>query len=268
MSENENLFAKMSDWYRHQVRLFFIALQFFTRFPTPQWVGYQHEWLQQSSRYFVLVGLLVGGVVSAVYAGASLAFPPLVAVLISTIFGIVLTGAFHEDGFADVCDGLGGAVSAERALDIMKDSRIGAYGTIGVVLMLALKVSTLASLPTPSIIAALVIAHPLSRLAATAFIWRLNYVRAEGKSKPLAQRMSSGEFSTAASFGILPMLLCGVFGWLNWASILCGAVLLVLSALYLWRVFVRRIGGYTGDCLGAVQQLAEVSFYLGLLSCA
>ena len=268
MPENENLFAKISGWCLHQVRLFFIALQFFTRLPTPQWVGYQDEWLQQSSRYFVLIGLLVGAVVCSVCAVALRAFPPLVAVLISTTCGIVLTGAFHEDGFADVCDGLGGAVPPARALDIMKDSRIGAYGAIGIVLMLALKVSTLAALPTPSIIAAMFVAHPLSRLAATAFIWRLNYVRAEGKSKPLAQRMSTGEFAAAASFGSLPILLVGVFDWLNWTAILCGGLLLVVSALYLWRVFIRRIGGYTGDCLGAVQQLAEVSFYLGVLACA
>ena len=119
-------------------------------------------------------------------------WPPPVAVLLSTAAGIYLTGAFHEDGFADMCDGFGGGMTRERVLEIMKDSRIGAYGAIGIGCLLALKASLLALLPPAAAIAALLLAHPLSRLAAVALIWRLEYARAEGKAKPMAQEMTSG----------------------------------------------------------------------------
>ncbi len=251
----------------HQLRLFFIALQFFTRLPVPRWVGFQQQWLRESSRYFALVGIVVAAVCSAVYAVAIWFVPQTVAVLLSTIAGIYLTGAFHEDGFADVCDGFGGGTAPERVLEIMKDSRIGAYGAIGIGLLLALKCLTLSYYPVQTYIAALFVAHPLSRFAASALIWRLEYAKAEGKAKPLAKDMSTREFLVAAASALLPMLVLAVLDWLSWYEIMVGAICAALAAAYLSRMFLRRIGGYTGDCLGAVQQVAEVAFYLGLLAC-
>ncbi|PRC91525.1 adenosylcobinamide-GDP ribazoletransferase [Solimicrobium silvestre] len=261
-----SFFTKAGAWSLQQVRLFFIALQFFTRIQIPQWVGFEADWLHHAARYFVLVGLVVASVASAVYVCAALFLPHLVAVLLSTIASIYLTGAFHEDGFADVCDGFGGASSKERVLEIMKDSRIGAYGAIGIILMLALKCSVLFYLPAPALIATLFIGHALSRLAATTLIWRLSYVRAEGKAKPLAERISTGEYITAMLTALLPMMICGVTGWLSWFSMLIGVVAVALAGLWLSALFVRRIGGYTGDCLGAVQQFSEVAFYLAILA--
>lgn len=258
--------AQVARWSIHQLRLFFIALQFFTRLPIPSWVGFEADWLHHAARYFVLVGVLVGGVTGAVYFCAVLLWPPLPALLLSTIAGIILTGAFHEDGFADVCDGLGGAVSAPRALEIMKDSRIGAYGAIGILLMLALKVATLFCLPGTMIPAALLLAHPLSRLASCTLIWRLQYVRAEGKAKPLAQRMTSGEWCTALLCALIPILICLLSGSLPWQSLLLASIMAAAAAAWLTRIFVKRLGGYTGDCLGAVQQLAELGFYLGAVA--
>ena len=188
----------------HQLRLFFIALQFFTRLPIPRWVGFDAAWLNHASRYFPLVGLVVGAIAAGVYAAAALVLPAPVAAVLSTAATIYITGAFHEDGFADACDGLGGGMTRERALEIMKDSRVGAYGAIGVVCMLIAKCTALAFLPPASAIAALLLAHPLSRLAATSLIWTMEYARAEGKAKPLAQRMSSGEFSIATATVLLP----------------------------------------------------------------
>jgi adenosylcobinamide-GDP ribazoletransferase len=251
----------------YQLRLFFIALQFFTRLPIPRWVGFESEWLHHASRYFPLVGVVVAAMTSTIYAFAVWLWPQPVAVLLSTIFSIYLTGAFHEDGFADVCDGFGGGVTSERVLEIMKDSRIGAYGAIGIGLMLALKCTVLVSLPMYSVIAALLIAHPLSRLAAVALIWRLDYVRAEGKAKPLAQRMTSVEFLIAVLTAVLPMSLLGLFGDIPWYGIITGVIAAALATLWLSKIFLRRIGGYTGDCLGAVQQVAEVAIYLGILAC-
>jgi adenosylcobinamide-GDP ribazoletransferase len=252
----------------HQLRLFFIALQFFTRLPVPRWVGFEAGWLSHASRYFPLVGMVVGAIAAAVYAAAGWIWPHLVAVLLSIIAGIYLTGAFHEDGFADTCDGLVGGASAERALEIMKDSRIGAYGAIGIGLILALKCAALALLTPPAVIGALLAAHPLSRLAACALIWQLDYVKAEGKAKPLAQQLSNLEFIVAA---LSPASIIGALyfaGWLSWQVIAAGAAAVILTAVWLARKFVSRLGGYTGDCLGAIQQVTEVAFYLAVLAMA
>ena len=250
----------------HQVRLFFVALQFFTRLPIPRWIGFDAAWLQHAARYFPLVGLLVAALVGAVYAAAVLCLPQVVAVLLSTAFGILLTGAFHEDGFADVCDGFGGGTTPARVLEIMTDSRVGAYGAIGISMLLALKCATLSYLPWHTVVAALLLAHPASRLAATALIVSLHYVRTESKAKPLAHQMSQWEFAIAALTSAIPIFCVGWIGGLSWSTILVGIGAIVLATLWLGRMFVRRIGGYTGDCLGTVQQVAEVAFYLGVLA--
>ncbi|HSY28635.1 MAG TPA: adenosylcobinamide-GDP ribazoletransferase [Burkholderiaceae bacterium] len=251
---------------KQQLRLFFIALQFFTRLPIPRWVGFEEAWLQQAIRYFPCIGLIVAMVTWVVYWLAGLVWPPLIVILLSVSSGILLTGAFHEDGFADVCDGFGGGTSAERVLEIMKDSRIGAYGAIGIALLLALKCATLVSLPSHLMPAALLLAHTMSRLFASSLIWCLDYVRVEGKAKPLAKQMTNGEFSFAALTAIAPALALILAGWISWEKMVAGAVLAALVTGYLARLFLRRIGGYTGDCLGAVQQAAEVALYLGFLA--
>ena len=250
----------------HQVRLFFTALQFFTRLPIPGWVGFDAAWLNQASRYFPLVGVVVAAMTAGVYALAAWFLPAPVAVLLSTAAGIYATGAFHEDGFADMCDGFGGGMTPERVLEIMKDSRIGAYGAIGIIGLLGTKCTTLSMLPPLATIAALLVAHPLSRLMATSLIWRLDYARAEGKAKPLAQKMSTIEFLLAAVTAAIPALAMIAFGWLTWNALAIGIVAALIATIWLARKFVHRIGGYTGDCLGAVQQLSEVVFYLCVLA--
>lgn len=252
----------------HQLRLFFIALQFFTRLTIPRWVGFEPAWLSQAARYFPAVGWLVGLCTAGVYLLAAQVWPQSVAVLLSTAAGVWLTGAFHEDGFADVCDGFGGGVTAERVLEIMKDSRVGAYGAIGICLLLLGKLALLASLPAGQVAYALLLAHPLSRLLSCSLIWRLDYARQEGKAKPLAQHMSGAEFAIAGLTVALP--LAALLYWqpllLPLRSLLAALLLMLLAGAWLARLFVRRIGGYTGDCLGALQQLAEVAFYLGWLA--
>ena len=250
-----------------QLRLFFIALQFFTRLPIPRWVGFEPAWLHHASRYFPAVGLVVAAIAGGVYAAAALVLPPAVAVLLSTAAGIYATGAFHEDGFADSCDGLGGGQTRERVLEIMKDSRIGAYGAIGIGLMLTTKVATLAGMPKMAVLGALLAAHPLSRLMACSLIWRMEYARAEGKAKPLAQEMRGGEFAIAALTAALPAAAVWYAGWLTVTALAAGLGGMLLATLWLARKFQQRLGGYTGDCLGAVQQLTEAVFYLGVLAC-
>lgn len=258
--------GRFSAWLLHQIRLYLLALQFFTRIPVPAAVGFEPLWLQQSARYFPWVGILVGAFTALLYWLANLCWPPLVAVLLSTAGGVWLTGAFHEDGFADVCDGFGGSVSAARVFEIMKDSRLGTYGSVGLGLLMALKVASLASMPPPLALAALLLAHPLSRLFPTLMLWRMRYAREEGKAKPMAEQMSGRECLIALVGALLPAVGLLAAGVLRWQSLLLAVLLATLACGWLVRMFLRRINGFTGDCLGATQQLTEVALYLGLLA--
>jgi adenosylcobinamide-GDP ribazoletransferase len=250
----------------YQVRLFFTALQFFTRFPIPGWVGFDPAWLNHASRYFPLVGFVVAAISAATYALAAWLLPAPVAVVISTAASIYATGAFHEDGFADMCDGFGGGMTPARVLDIMQDPRIGAYGAIGTICLLGLKCVTLAMLPPFAVIGALFLAHPLSRLMATSLIWRMDYARAEGKAKPLAQSMRNSEFAIAAATALSAAIAVVALGLLTPAAVCSGGVAAIFGTFWLARMFERRIGGYTGDCLGAVQQVTEALIYLCALA--
>lgn len=249
-----------------QLRLFFIALQFFTRIPIPHWVGFEAQWLQASVRFFPLVGLVVGAVAALVYWLLAHIVPQAAAVLLSTIATIYLTGAFHEDGFADMCDGFGGGMTSERVLEIMQDSRVGAYGAIGIALMLGLKCTLLSLLPPLLVVPILLLVHPASRLAATGLIWTLTYVRGAGKAKPLAQQISNVEFFIA----LLPVAALGLClwyaGYLQASSILLAVLVAIGVTIWMGRGMRKRIGGFTGDCLGATQQVVEVAMYLALLA--
>jgi len=250
-----------------QLRLFFTALQFYTRLPVPRRVGFEESWLQPAVRYLPLVGWIVAALCAAIYRLAIVVWPPAIAVLLSVACGLLMTGALHEDGFADMCDGFGGGANRQRVLDIMKDSRIGVYGAIGIGLLLALKCVALASMPSPLVPLALLVAHPASRLFAASLTWRLDYARSEGKAVFLSRRMTGGEFSFAALTAFAPACLMLASGLVSWKSLATGTFLAALVCVLLARLFLRRIGGYTGDCLGAVQQATEVGFYLGLLAC-
>ncbi|MBV8635817.1 MAG: adenosylcobinamide-GDP ribazoletransferase [Burkholderiaceae bacterium] len=263
---SENVSGAGDAWPLRQLRLFLLALQFFTRVAVPHWVDFREEWLGRTARFFPLIGWIAGAVSAAVAWGAACVLPPLPALLLALIAGVLLTGALHEDGFADVCDGFGGGVTRERVLEIMRDSRIGVYGALGLGLLVALKLSCLAALPSIGVAAAMLAAHPLSRAFAAALMWKLEYARSEGKAAPVAQRMSGGEFLFAALCGVIPASAVIGVGLLHWQAVLAGISVALLLTGYATRLFVRRIGGYTGDCLGAIQQISETGFYLGLTS--
>ncbi|MBN3852446.1 adenosylcobinamide-GDP ribazoletransferase [Paraburkholderia sp. Ac-20340] len=242
-----------------EVRYFFTALGYFTRVPVPRWVGFEPAWLNAAARYFPLVGLLIGALAALVYLGALRVFPAGVAVLLSMAATLLVTGAFHEDGLADCLDAFGGAYRKEDVLRIMHDSRIGAFGAIGLVVALALKWQTLASLPPLRAATLMIAGHAASRVFAISYLASLDYVRPEGKAKPVAQRLGVLALAFAAVIG-LPWLV-----WPAWPDWRAGvATLAVLGALRfaLARYFVRRIGGYTGDCLGFAQQIFEIAIYL------
>jgi adenosylcobinamide-GDP ribazoletransferase len=250
---------------KQEAEYFFAAVRFFTRLPVPAWVGHSAEQLNHAARYFALVGLLVGAIGAAATELAALLLPASVAILLGMAATLLATGAFHEDGLSDACDGFGGGWEKAQVLAIMKDSRVGSYGAIAVALALLLKFNALYEIDSefeaPMLALALIAGHGASRLASTALIYALDYVRddAGAKSKPLAERMGAGELLYASLLGLAPCLL------LPPEEVLVALALTVLTALLCARYFRRRIGGYTGDCLGATQQLAELAFYLGLL---
>ena len=250
---------------KRELEYFFAALRFFTRLPVPAWVGHSRDQLDHAARYFPLTGVITGAIGAGVTEAAALALPVSIAVLLGMATTILVTGAFHEDGFSDSCDGFGGGWEKLQVLTIMKDSRVGSYGAIGVALILMAKFNALMELNAafaPSVfVLALIAGHALSRFAATALIYVLDYVRDDqtSKSKPLATRMGRGELAVAAIFGLAPCV------WLPAMQVLVGLALAVTVTGFAARYFVKRIGGYTGDCLGATQQVAELAFYLGLL---
>lgn len=251
----------------HELRLFFIALQFLTRVPAPRWVGFEPAWLNQSARHFPAVGLGVGAASALVLVAGHALFGTAVAVGLAMTASVLITGAFHEDGFADTCDALGGAVGRERALEIMKDSRIGTYGAVGLVLMLGLKAAALGSMPLAAAVPALLLAQTASRAAAVALIRLLLYAGDvdHAKAKPMAQRVStSGVLVALAWVGLVAAML--LVDEPQRAEAVFMSLLLAFAGTAWCAHWLRvRLGGYTGDALGATQQITELLMLLGWL---
>ena len=244
-----------------QLCIFFTAVMFFTRIPYPKWMEYSEVRLNKSAMYFPLVGCLVGATAAFIFVLGLFIFPKSVALLLSMIASVILTGAFHEDGWADVCDGFGGGWNKQDILRIMKDSRIGVYGTIGLIVILALKFVTLCEMEMELVPWALIAGHSMSRFVSTSFLYTHSYVREneDSRAKPLATRISWQGLVVAAFFGITPVLLLGN------AVYFFVIVPLVICKWCMGKYFVKWIGGYTGDCLGAAQQVSEVLFYLFII---
>lgn len=246
---------------KREIRIFFTALMFFTRIPCPSFTDHDPEYLNKSSKYFTLVGIIVGSISALAFYVFHLIFSLEIALLFSIVASLLTTGAFHEDGFADVCDGFGGGWTKEKILDIMKDSRVGTYGLVGLILLMALKFTSLDQIPVAFIIPTIISAHAVSRLISVSLIYTDEYAREDllSKAKPLATKMTPTEFLIACVFGLAPLLLLQ-----NW-WIFLSLIPLILVKLYFSKYFKKWIGGYTGDCLGAVQQVSEVVYYLSVL---
>jgi adenosylcobinamide-GDP ribazoletransferase len=256
---------------RYELRLVLVALQFLTRVPVRLQV-FDPAWLHASARHFPLIGMMVGALGAAVWSAAALVWPPAVAVLLAMAATIVVTGAFHEDGLADTCDGLGGSVTREKALVIMKDSRLGSYGAVGLGLTLALKAAALVGLTQQRggavvlVVVTMVWAHAASRAAAVVLASSLRYAGdpEHAKAKPMATELSRAGALVAVGWALLAGApFVAVVGPAASAAA-AAAVIAVACACALW--FRRRLGGYTGDTLGATQQWSELASYLAVLA--
>lgn len=247
-----------------QVRLLLTAVRFLTRVPSPRWVGFEAEDLAGSTPYFPLVGLGVGAAAGALYAGAALVWPPWVAVALATAGTIWMTGAFHEDALADSLDGFAGGWDRAQVLAIMKDSRIGAYGAVGLVLAVTIKIAALVAVAAGgpgAVVRALIAGHVLARWSSLPLIWRYPYARAEepeARSKPFASSVTGPRLAVGSALTVLFVGLA--LG--HCAPVALAAALVV--TLIAGRYFRRRLGGITGDCLGAANQLVELAVYLAL----
>ncbi|PIF44823.1 adenosylcobinamide-GDP ribazoletransferase [Chryseobacterium sp. 52] len=250
---------------KNELIYFATALMFFTRIPVPFTVPYSSEIMNRSQKYFAWVGLLVGVVNAVVLYFSYQLFNLDIAIVLMMISSVLLTGAFHEDGFTDVCDSFGGGYGKEKILTIMKDSRVGAYGAVGMILLFALKFFSIQALGNISLFKTLgiiILAHTASRFISGTMIYTHRYVTDidVSKSKPLANKPLEGGallvsfISVVVSFLLIP----------DWRLIFAFA-LAYLGKICMGWYFRKHIGGYTGDCLGSVQQVSEVLFYLGTM---
>ena len=262
-------------WLATETRVFFTALTFLTRIPSPRWVGYDPLHLARSTVYFPLVGVIVGLAGGVVVWAGSRVWPAFVVVALSTATTVWLTGAFHEDALADSCDGFGGGWEPARVLAIMKDSRIGSYGAVGLILVLLTKVGALAAITGTNVgtaIRALAVAHTLGRWSSLPLIWALPYVREEtvadgagmAKSKPFAASVTGPRLVVGSLTAVVTTIVA--LASLGAAAIGATLTLAGLVTVVGARYFRRRIGGMTGDCLGAANQLVELATYLLIAS--
>ena len=251
---------------KEEIRIFFTALMFYTRIPCPSWIDHSEDYINKATRYFPLIGWIVGGASAVVIYGLHFVFPAPICVVLSLVASVLVTGAFHEDGFADVCDGFGGGWTKEKILEIMKDSRIGAYGVVGLFLLFALKIFAVIELLNFDVwycIKASILAHVVSRFCAVTLIFTHEYARedATSKIKPIAKKLTTTNLIISGIW-LVPAFLLFQNYW-----VLLVIVPVYLMKMYLAKYFTKWVGGYTGDCLGATQQITEtiaLLFCLGL----
>lgn len=238
------------------------ALTLFTRLPLWKWTDIPAEAYSWAVVFWPLTGWLTGGITACIYLGLSSLLPTLPALICAIVVQLLFTGALHEDGLADFCDGFGGGRDKEGILRIMKDSHIGTYGVIGLICYFLLLVSLLGSLPPSLAALAIFAADPFSKFCASQLINLLTYARKEGAKNNISYRkMTVMSFIFNLLSGSLPLLpLC------FYAPISSFAVVVPLLALLCLTVYMKRkIGGYTGDCCGATFLICELAMILGIV---
>ena len=256
--------VKQQNWFALQYELFFIAVGFFTRLPVPKNLDFSAEKLNKACRYFSLVGWLVALVSITVFYVSYNWFDAPIATLLTMVVGVLLTGAFHEDGLMDSADGIGGGWTPEQKLKIMKDSRVGSYGSIAAWFVLSLKFALLLQyaelLGDGAVMLAILVAYPMSRAVATVLMFVSPYVRVSDDSKVKAVAEPK-QFSD--------LYICLAFAFVSLVFVPTSSVLLLVALVCfvaLFRYFAhKQVGGITGDLLGLAQQLSELLIYAVLI---
>lgn len=244
-----------------------LAVQFLTRIPVPGLRAISADTarigLAKSVVWFPLVGGLVGAITAAFLILAVHIWPRIIAVIIALIIEARLTGAFHEDAVADFCDGFGGGMTAERTIEIMKDSRIGSYGALGLILAVALRAACLIAMPNGLLLAALIASAAAGRwgaVLAMALIPPVN--QKDSLSKDVGQQVGLADLSVAS----LLLLLCiAAFVVINPAAAIAAFTAQLLAFLWFRSLLVKRLGGVTGDCLGFFVYFSQLIWLLAAL---
>ena len=242
------------------------ALIFFTRLPFWRLHQPPKACYETVVEHWPLVGWLTGGVMAATLYGASMVLPYQVAVLVAIVMRLLLTGALHEDGLADFLDGFGGdGNNRQRILDIMKDSHIGTYGVIGLILYLLLLFFCLSSMSPEMAALAILAADPYAKMLTAQLVSMMPYARREeeAKAKVIYRKINLASGISLAVQGLLPI---GLFVWyvgVAWETLI---FIPALVMYFLYLLIWRRLHGYTGDCCGAVCLMVELSVYLTLIA--
>jgi adenosylcobinamide-GDP ribazoletransferase len=229
---------------------------FFTRLPPPPGVLFGPRLLDHASRWFPWVGAVLGLLFATGTVAAGLVLPVALVALVPVVGSLLLTGAFHEDGLADLFDGFGGGWTRDDVLRIMKDSRLGTYGTAALVVSLLVRWQAWVALLDADVDVwlALPLVHAWSRFWALSTLWTLPYAREDGgRVKPLATSFGA----TASLVAVVPVAALTVVGSLPVVGVVVGLVAAVVLRLVLVRWFRSRIDGWTGDAIGGAQQLQE-----------
>jgi len=253
--------SNASSTITNEWQAFWLAVGFLTRIPMPVRIDYSQQLMNQCSLYFPMVGLLLGMLYAGLFTLLSLAWSPLVCVLLVLCFHLLITGAFHEDGLADSVDALGGGYTVEKRLEIMKDSRIGTYGTVALVMALALKAALL--LDTNNIGLALLVMPAISRITPLLLMAFMPYVTdpEKSKSKPMAKGFSRKRLVISGLFTALVALVFSL--WIPGLWLAAFTAIITVALLWGWYL-QRQLGGYTGDALGASVVFCELVLLLGI----
>jgi adenosylcobinamide-GDP ribazoletransferase len=246
----------MSEW----PRLFLIAVQFLTRLPVPRDLKTNEEELGRAAMFFPLVGMLVGGGGALFHVALLHWLPPSTCVLLVLVYASFITNAFHEDGLADAVDGFGGGWTRERVLEIMRDSRVGTFGALALIFLVLAKYNFLSTLESSAVWRWLIVAHTAARWTTLPLCLWLPYARAEGQGKLVARRVGYGGMSVATVTLVAALALLHLR-----AAAVAFAVAVAVVAASGWY-YRRRLGGITGDCLGATNQVTEVVLYLAAVA--
>ena len=258
--------SRLTKFLAYHVNLFLLAVSFFSRLPVTSFVRYSPSKMRRASQYFPLVGWLLAGLLSIAFYLLSPVFGLPVTICVMLILSVLLTGALHEDGIADSCDGIWGGMSTARKLDIMKDSRIGTYGTCALILVLLSKFVLWWQLAEHQVLVqSLLVAYPLSRAMAITLVQDMSYVSNKlptsgSKSEPLAKPMTAKTLAFVLGTGLFATL---TLSFTSFLMLVAGC-----TALRYWlkHWLNKHIQGYTGDTLGMAQQMQELLTYLILLS--
>jgi len=242
--------------FKNFINRFFVAQSFFTKIPVPVKYDYSKVNYGDATLLLPLIGWIVSGLAAIVFVLLQNYLPLLINIVIALLIITYLTSSLHEDGLADFFDGFAGGWTKEKILSIMKDSHIGTYGVLSLIFSVGLKIILLLNIPQEIIPVTLIIAHSFSRGIAVSFMYDLDYARIEdSKAKNMVRKITLLELLFVLTISSLPLLLLNNY-W----------IITIIPIVYLLRLYLKHklkkwIGGYTGDCLGAAQQLYEILIY-------